>query len=232
MTIDVKKFIARQLNDHSESPSGVQQKTYYEWTEGHITDAVNLGICYLYSLLPNKFSIPQTHTTTESDCIIEFCETCYRFMGIVSVDIEGNECAKIDEVNEDVNDLGSLLTTSCEQSSNDGSIDNVSWKRIDGTDCIIKFNQALPIGTDIRYLCSAPPDDLDDLGDQRLCEYGGMIADYALWWLFRTDSESRSNLQRASLHFEGLKNFVETKLLLEFSLSEDKYNLGRRSVDD
>lgn len=232
MPIDVKQFIAKQLNDHSESPSGVVQATYYEWTESHVTDAVNLGICYLYSLLPSKFSKSQVHILNRPECVVEFCELCSKFMNLISVTVDGEECIEIEEADDDVNDLCSLLATSCENGE-DGTtpIDDITWKRINGSDCIIKFNNALPSGSAIKYLCSMPPDGLDDLGDDKLCEYGGLIADYALWWLFRTDSESRSNLERARLHFEGVKNFVETKLLLEFSLSEDKYDLGRRKVD-
>lgn len=229
--MDIREFIARQLNDHSESPSGVVQPTYFEWTEGHITEAVGLGICYLYSLLPDKFSNPNSHILTTSECVIEFCETCYKFMNVIAVTIEGDKCVDIEEDDEDSNDLNDLLATSCVIDVGTET-DDITWKRIDGTDCIIRFSQPLPAGTSIRYLCSAPPDGLDDFSEQMLCEYGSLIADYALWWLFRTDSESRSNLSRASLHFEGVKQFVETKLLLEFSLSEDDYNHGRRKVDD
>ena len=79
-------------------------------------------------------------------------------------------------------------------------------------------------------MCS-PPEELEYLDDDRICQYLPLVADYALWWLFRTDSES-SNLERARLHFEGVRDFVTTKLLLEFSLQEDDYNFGRRKVDD
>lgn len=230
--INIKEFLARQLNDHSESPSGVIQKTYFEWTENHLADAVQLALCYVYSILPQEFSELETYTVTESDCVISFCDECPRFIGLVSLKIGDEDCIELNEKSGKTNSLSSLLFTSCINKDDDEAEDSYEWNVVDGGTCIIKFDKKLPIGAEIRYLCAPPPEDIDSLNDARMCQYLGLIADYALWWLFRTDSESRSNLERARLHFEGVKDFVTTKLLIEFSLREDDYNFGRRSVDD
>ena len=231
MTIDVKQFLARQLNDHSESPSGVVQKTFYEWTEKHIGDAVHLGLCYLYSILPNEFSKLSTHTTTTADCVYDFCETCSKFLGIVDLTIEGESCLNATKIDEETNSLIGMFSMNCPQ-VDDTIVSGVLWDIVDGSSCVVKFDRELPAGSEIRFMCATPPEELEYLDDDRICQYLPLVADYALWWLFRTDSESRSNLERARLHFEGVRDFVTTKLLLEFSLQEDDYNFGRRKVDD
>lgn len=231
MTIDVKQFLARQLNDHSESPSGVVQRTFYEWGEEHISNAVHLGLCYLYSLLPNEFSNLSTHTTTQSDCVYNFCEVCSKFLGIVDLTIDGESCLKATQLDDESNSLMGLLSMNCPQVDNTIP-SGVMWDVVDGSSCVVKFDRELPVGTEIRFMCATPPDGLEPLDHDNICQYMPMIADYALWWLFRTDSESRSNLERARLHFEGVREFVTTKLLLEFSLQEDDYNFGRRRVDE
>ena len=231
MAINVKHFLARQLNDHDESPSGVRQKIYFEWTEKHICDAIELSLCYLYSLLPQEFSEPKQLTVAERNCVINFCESCNRFLGLISGEFGDNKCISFNEVSGSTNSLSSLLSSVCATKSEDEADDSYDWEVVNGSKCVIKFNEELPKGFVINYLCAMPPN-LDDLTDDKLCEYLSFIADCSLWWLFRTDSESRSNLDRARLHFEGMRYFVETKLLLEFSLREDDYNFGRRKVDD
>lgn len=231
MPIDAKQFLARQLNDHSESPSGVVQNTFYEWTESHITDALHLGLCYLYGLLPNEFSNLSEHEVTESDCIIKFCNECGKFLGVVDMEIDGQGCIDVTKIDEESNSLIELLSIAC-PNNDDAPQVGYSWDVVDGSNCVVKFDREVPQGAIIRYMCGSPPETIDDLDTPGLCEYLPLVADYALWWLFRTDSESRSNIERARLHFEGVRDFVTTKLLLEFSLQEDDYNFGRRKVDD
>lgn len=233
MTINLREFLARQLNDHTDSTTGVVQKTYAEWGEAHLSDAINLALCYVYSLVPQHFSSLEEITLSQKACVIELCDVCNRFMGIASLNINGVACIDVNRSSSESNSLSDLFSVDC-VSDDDKSADNedYSWEIVDGSNCIIKFDKILPSGTKIEYTCSTPPQDIDSVSESIRCEYGSLIADYALWWLFRTDSESRSNLDRARLHFDGVKHFVTTKLLLEFSLNEDDYNYGRRKVDD
>lgn len=231
MTIDVRQFLARQLNDHSESPSGVVQRTFYEWTENHITDAVQLAFYYLYSILPNEFSKPVKYVVNTSDCVYDFCDHCSKFLGIIDISIDGESCITATMIDEETNSLVGLLNINCPEDE-DNYETGFTWDIVDGSSCVVKFDRPLPFGAEIRYMCGTEPDVIESLNDPSLRQYLPLIADYALWWLFRTDSESRSNLERARLHFEGVRDFVTTKLLLEFSLQEDDYNLGRRKIDD
>lgn len=233
MTIEIREFLARQLNDHEDSPSGVVQKTFYEWTEKHLTDAVHMGLCYLYSLLPNQFSKLKSIETVKEDCVFEICNVCEKFLGIVDVGIDGVGCIEAQKKDGETNSLMNMLDINC-PSDEPGAedFDPYQWELIDGSRCVIKFDRVVPQGATIRLMCASAPDGIDELNDSRLCEYLPLVAEYALWWLFRTDSESRSNIERARLHFEGVSDFVRTKLLLEFSLNEDDYNFGRRKVDD
>lgn len=234
--MDLKKFLARQLNDHEDSPSGVKQATYFEWTEGHICDAIQLGMCYLFSLIPQEFSKLTTHTVTEETCIVDLSDQCERFINLANMSIGDNDCVYLnqeEESNDDSIDLLPLLGELClpegVKLDADEEDNKYDWTVVDGSKAVLKFKPAIPAGTVLQYLC-APTPDIEDLDNSTMCQYHSMIADHALWWLYRTDSESRSNLERARLHFEGLKFFVETKLLLEFSLREDDYNYSRKKV--
>lgn len=226
----LKEFLARQLNDHSESPSGVVQKTFFEWTENHIEQAIELSLCYLYSLLPQEFSSVEEHTVLKEDCVLSFCEECSKFLGLVSLQIEDKTCIDLEQGDSSNNSLTSLLDIGC-IGDKDGSSDHYEWTYASGSQCVVLFDNPVPEGAVLRYLCATPPT-LEDLKEGNICEYETFIAEHALFWLFRTDSDSRSNLERANLHFEALKFFVTTKLLLEFSLREDDYDLSRRKVDD
>lgn len=232
MPIDLAKFLARQLNDHDDSPSGVVQNTYTEWSENHIKEAVLLGLQYLYSIIPSEFSLLKEFTTTETDCVVTFCNNCSKFLGIVSLSYKDQKCIEIKKKDEETNNLLSMLAFKCR---NEGDVeeiqDSYDYRLMDGSTCVTVFSEPLPKGTTIRYLCGSPPESVDALNDSNIQQYYPLIADYALWWLFRTDSESRSNLSRAQLHFESMRDFVQNKMIQEFSLRENEYVFGRRKVD-
>lgn len=235
MAINLKEFIARQLNDHSDSQSGVVQKTYTEWSEQHICDAVCLGITYLYSIVPEEFQTLLTEKLSKAACVVDFKSQCKKFGRVVSItNANGDACIPAMEKDANIRSLSSLLTDRCRQTTS-GGIDaaptSYTYDVIDGATGIVKFADVLPKGTTIQYTCGNAPT-LNDLDSETLLPYQSMIAEYALWWLFRTDTESRSNLERARLHFEALKFFVTTKMLVEFSLREDDYSFSRRKVDD
>jgi len=241
--MSLKEFVARQLNDHCESPSGVKQDTYTEWTESHICDALQLGLCYLYSLIPQEFSELKTYTVSEGTCVVDLSSQCERFISLVNMSIGDTQCVDLNQEDESEDEdsidllplLGDLCVSESASSSDDENNDDeeitYNWTVADGSTSVLKFNPDIPAGTVLTYLC-APTPSIETIDDANLCQYHSMIADYALWWLFRTDSESRSNLERATLHFQAVQFFVETKLRIEFSLREDDYNYGSRKVAD
>lgn len=243
MLSNLRQFLARQLNDHADSPSGVIQPTYTEWTEQHITDALELAVCYVYSLIPQEFAQIEKLTVAEETCVVEFQPSCERFTGVVNLQIGTDLCVPLHQMEDGeqypeqcrTNSLMDLLGEPCETiqpTSNEIKRDmTYFWDEVDGSKSAVKFDKALPVGSIITYTCATPPS-LDTMDNSENCQYHPLIADYALWWLFRTDTESRSNLARADMHFKGVRDFVETKLLLEFSLREDDFDFGRRKVDD
>ena len=228
---NLKEFLARQLNDHEESPSGVIQKTFYEWTEGHICDAICLGICYMYSLMPQDFVEVKTFKVTQADCVIDFNKLCPRFINLLTMTTPSGEKASLNEKDAEIRSLLPLLKDKCRTASQSEESLDYDYDLVDDANGLVLFDKDVPKGTILRYTCSSEPG-IDDLDSEQMCQYHPLIADYALWWLFRTDSESRSNLERARLHFEGVRDFVTTKLLLEFSLKEDDYNYGRVKTPD
>lgn len=226
--MNIKEFIAKQLNDHSDSQSGVIQKTYSEWTESHIGDAVELGLIYLYSLIPQEFTELNSITIKKKQCVLDLQKICSKFGGIVCITSPDGNKIDVTEKDADTRDLLPLLASNCPANNSD-TLTEISYDVSDASKGILLFSDPVPVGTVIHYTCSKTPD-LEKLDEKT--EYIPLVAEYALWWLFRTDSESRSNLERARLHFEAIRDFVTTKLLIEFSLREDDYNYGRRKVDD
>lgn len=224
--INLKELVARQLNDHHDSPSGAQQNTYFEWTEEHITDALVSALTYLYSLAPEKFSDLKTFTTTKETCIINFCAICSNFLSVVDV----GDCSNVNEITGDVNSLSSLLSSECSD-SNDTILSTYEYEVVNGSDCTVKFAEPVKKGVIISYMCASHPD-ATDLDNSSLVQYHSILISFALWLLMLTDSESKSNLDRAGMYYRQIQDYVELKLLLDFSLREDDYFNGRRRVDD
>lgn len=223
---NLKELIARQLNDHHESPSGAQQDTYFEWTEQHITDALQSALTYLYALMPEKFSDIAEFTTAEETCIVDFCAICENFLSILNI----GDCSNVNEITGDVNSLSSLLSSECSNPSNDLT-ETFEYEVVNGSNCTIKFAEPVAKGTLISYMCATSPDE-SDLTNPALTQYHSLLISFALWLLLLTDSESKSNLDRADRYYAQVRDYVELKLLLEFSLREDDYFNGRRRVDD
>lgn len=227
--MDIRDFLARHLNDHEESVRGVRQPTFFTWSKAHVTEAVTLALTFLYSLVPEKFGKLKTFTVQEEDCIISFCEECGKFLGIVDIEIDGRSCLNISENKANTNSLFASLNIGCTVS---GPRDrDYTWSYVDNSACVIRFDHPLPKGTIVRYLCAKAPG-IEDLETDLLAEYLSIIAEYAAFWLFRTDSESKSNLERATHHWTAVQYLVQTKLMIEFSLREDDYLFGHRKVED
>lgn len=227
--MDIRDFLARHLNDHVESARGVRQPTFYTWSETHVKQAVEVALSFLYSLIPDRFGRMETFELEDEECVLSFCDKCNKFLGLVNVEIDGKKCLDLEERDAKTNNLFKFLNNKC--SDAEDTISTYTWVYVDNSACIVRFDKPLPKGAIISYLCAKPPE-LEDLESDYLKEYLSIVAEYAAFWLFRTDSESVSNLQRAAQHFEAVKFLVQTKLLIEFSLREDDYIYGQRKVDD
>jgi len=231
---DLNSFLARQLNDHEDSARGVVQPTHFTWHKDHVAEAIKLAFAFLFTLIPEEFSEVKELTVNKADCLISFCGQCKKFMSVVDMQIGDVKCIKLtEESDEDTNALLGLLTTKCysgEDTENDVQ-DEYNWSMVDSTNCVVRFSDELPVGAKIRYTCAKMPN-VTLIDDSSMTEYLPIIAEFAMWWLYRTDSESRSNLLRAELHFNSLRWLVETKLKTEFTIREDDYIYSRRKVDD
>lgn len=225
--MNLHEFIAKQLNDHHESPSGVEQATYTEWTYSHIDDAITMATMYLYTIIPNVFTDIKTKAVKESSCLVSFCDDddCDQFIEVLAV----GDCEGLEKVEVETNDLLPMFDMGCKISSDDKGVKR-TYQVLDNMPCVLKFKEPVPVGTELTYVCAKTPT-TEDMENSKYAKYLPLIADYALWWLYRTDTESRSNLQRASMHFESVKDFVTNTLLMEFTLRDDGYNYGRRRTD-
>lgn len=216
------EFIARQLNDHEDCDHGVRQGTYHTWKEDHIKQAIQHALSYLYAIKPDTFAKPITYTTPSTSCVLDMSAACSKPLDILSV---GDACDNVVLETDETNNLLGLLQTNCTTSSTD------QFTLTQKSATVYVSGSEIPKGTTISLLCAAPPN-TDTVSNDTLAEYQPLITAFALWWLLLTDNESRSNQPRWEAYFEQVRWFVETKLLIEFSLSEDDYKYGRRRVND
>lgn len=213
-------FIARQLNDHLDSIRGVVQGTYHTWAEPHVLEALSVAIGYLFSIKPDTFAKLRSVKLAEASCYLEL--SCSKVIDVLGI----GDCHNVilDENKGGTNFL-TMLPTVC--TSGTAS----SWSLTRLNDHLFVSSIKIPADTMITFLCAQKPK-LEDV-DQRIWdEYDSLLCAFALWWLLLTDNESRSNIERANLYYQMVKDYVEIKLLLEFSLNEDDYKFGRRRVND
>lgn len=218
------EFIARQLNDHEDCDHGVRQGTYHTWKEAHIKEAIQHALSYLYAIKPDTFAKPITYQTTSTSCVLDTSGACSKPLEILSI---GDNCDNVLVETDETNDLLGLLTSPCVTTTTEDTQYTLTQKS--GT--VYVSGSDIPKGSTISLLCAAPPNTAT-VSNDLLLEYQPLITAFALWWLLLTDNESRSNQPRWEAYFEQVKWFVETKLLIEFSLSEDDYRYGRRRVND
>ena len=222
----IYEYIAKQLNDHENQCHGVKQGSYVVWSLDHIKDAVQCALDYLFSIYPTAF--PTTiHTLNqkEDSCIIDLsCVGC-KVLEVIRVGHEQCDNTTIQSTTE-TNNLLTMLDTSCIAPTT--TEDKQYTLRQLANDKYIA-DSIIPEDTPIDFLCTSPT---EELPAAFIREYSSIIKNYALWQLLLTDNESRTNQPRWESYFNALKMFVEMKLLLEFSLKEDDYYLGRRLVDD
>lgn len=215
------EFIARQLNDHQDSHLGVKQGTFHTWSEPHIKEAIEMALSYLFSLRPDLFSEINSIKLPEPTCTIEF--PCCKVLEVLGI----GACLNV-SINEDrsANNFLTMLPMLC-------AVDKAkSWSLVRINNNTFASAQLIPADTLIRYLCAGLPDDIAKVEECIFNEYNTLIVGFALWWLLLTDNESRTNLERVDRYYQMVKDFVELKLLLEFSLNEDDYKFGRRRVND
>lgn len=217
------EFIARQLNDHESSKRGVRQSTFHTWSEPHIKEALAMGLCYLFSIKPDEFAKLQTMKLKEGSCYLQF--PCGNVLDVLGI----GDCNNVVfQENQNTNNLMSLLSTSCVEVTNDVDSSYTIERSAKG---IFTASSKIPADTVITYICAESPS-TENIDESVLCEHSTLITSFALWWLLLTDNESRTNLERADRYYQMVKDYVELKLLLEFSLSEDDYRYGRRRVND
>ena len=237
--MEIREFLARQLNDHEESARGVRQGTFFTWSEAHVGQAVDMALSFVYSLIPDTFSRIETIDVKEEDCVFEFCDVCEKFLGIVDIEIDGEKCIEMDKKGEKARSLIGMLSIGCtdkeeeeEKEKEESKKDkNYTWEFVYNSVCAVKFENPLPVGSKIRYVCSRKPKE-SDLKTKAWEEYLPIIAEYSAYWLFRTDSESRSNLERAEMHRETLEWLVKTKLGMEIDLRNNEHVWGVRQAQD
>lgn len=215
-------LIARQLNDHQDSSQGIEHPSYVTWVRPHIEGALSMALGYLLSIKPDTFSRIVTYVTSETSCYLKL--PCSKVLDVLQVGTQCNN-AHVIETSGQIS-LISLLTATCHATPT-----NPQYEFVNKGNGIYQVTPAIPKGTTITFLCSSLPS-LSQIDDGLLTEYQPLLLNFALWFLLLTDNESRSNLDRAQLYYTAVKDFVETKLLIEFSLREDDYLYGRRKVDD
>lgn len=215
----LSEYIAKQLNDHMSSPRGVEQSTYYTWTEHHIHDALDIAAGYLYAIKPDAFATPSCHTTTKESCIVNLKEACCKVLTLTGV---GSDCDNVEEQTQDTRSLLPLLMIHpCVSDDEKETLHQYTTK----AEGIFQFHSPLPKGTLIHYLC-ALPQGISEMHECMLQEYKLLFTNFALWQLLLTDNESRSNPARWQAYYQGVQDFVQLKLRLEFSLRADDYIHG------
>ena len=221
---DTCEFIARQLNDHADCDHGVRQGTYHTWKEAHIKQALDIALSYLYTLKASDFAEVITFNTTKSGTTLDTSAACTKPLKLISVGGDGDN---VEVQTEETNDLLGLMSAGC----TDGNTSNSTVILRQLSSSVYSGKEVIPAGTPITLLCATPPN-IGTVSNEVLTEYQILITSFALWWLLLTDNESRSNQPRWEAYYTAMKDFVEQKLLLEFSLQEDDYILGRRRVND
>ena len=210
--------MARQLNDHEQSPRGAIQPTFYTWTEPHLKDALELAGQYLFSIKPSVFAKAQCHQTTELSCLVDLNGACGKVIDLLAVN---GSCDNIRKKDIKTNNLTPLLKTKCNTPKGE-SFETYNYQFV--ADGIIQFEKPLPSETPITYLCAASTG-VDNMTPFLIGEYSPLLMNYALWWVLLTDNDSRSNQPRWESYFIALREFVTLKMQLEFSLKDDGFDL-------
>lgn len=222
----MSELIAKQLNDHSSSPRGAVQPTYYTWTKHHIHDAIQQGLSYLYAIKPDVFASPACFKVEDETCLVDLREHCCNVLSILGI---GSTCDNVSEQEKNTNSLLPLLKTTCDSTSDNPSMDTYSYQfRGEG---IVQFAEPVPANTLIHFICASPPASADDIPDCILAEYQPLIVPFALWFILLTDNESRSNQPRWESYYAQVRDFVQLKLSLEFSLRASDYIDGRQIAE-
>jgi hypothetical protein len=218
--MNLVEFLARHLADWSDSTHGAVQEKHFTYPEEYVRQAVEMGVAYTYALAPERFTVEKRYVVQEEDCIVSLCGECNRFMNIVAV---GDGCNFIESTNDSYN-LLNLLGNTCSTDEHDENV--YTYQKLDGSACTLKFAQPVKKGTVIRYLCGDKP--TNDEMFSMFEDYLPIVAEYAIIWLFLTDSESKSSLERATLHYNILRDMVATRLAIELSAFSEDMMFGQR----
>lgn len=220
----LKKLILKQLNDFDDSQSGVDQGSYFRWKEHHIEDALLLSASYLFGLFQDNFSRPFSFKASCTSCVITIPMTCAKPSKIISVG--DNSCDNIVENDTNSRSLLALMGMSCVTESDE----TYTFKFLSSH--TIQFTKEIKKGQEINLMCARPPKDISEVPSAIIDQHRVFIVNLALWFLFLSDSESISNIERSREHYLFIRDYVQNVLVQEFSLREDDYTKGRRKVDD
>lgn len=218
---DLIQHISRQLNDHKESPHGVEQPTYYTWPETHIKEAVANAASYLYSIFPEAFAVPGCHKLTVSTCVVDLSTVCHKLTSIISV---GSGCNNARQRDDGAYNMKQMLQLPCDFSKPENQ---QLWYYRVLSPKVIQFEQTVPANTVIHFMC-ASYNGVDALPEHMIIEHGTLLTSFSLWWLLLTDNESRSNPERWQSYYQSVRDYVTLKLNVEFSLRAEDYINGQK----
>lgn len=218
---DIQEQIARQLNDHAESPRGVVQDTFYTWTLPHINSSLNTTLSFLYAYKPDLFSSIKCYTIKEESCLVDLKTECGNVLKLLGVN---GSCDNIITRDPESMDLLPLLTRMCDVMIDD-SLDFGKYEVQLISEGVFQFKTPLPEGTIIQYLC-AVFEDIYNTPDIIFNEYRPLFVSMSCWLLLLTDNESRSNMERVPHYYAQVSDFLQTKLQIDFSLWATDYKDG------
>jgi len=219
----IREQIARQLNDHADSPRGVVQDTYYTWTEAHIDSALETTLSYLYAYKVDLFGTIQCHEVSRESCLVDLKATCGNVIRLLGIN---SSCDNIIEKEPEKIDLLNLVSRFCNFSLQD-NLDLNRYEMQHISEGIYQFSTLLPVGTQVHYLCAVYKD-IYNLPDIILQEFRVLFVSMTCWLLLLTDNESRSNMDRVPFYYKQTSDFINLKLQLDFSTWASDYQDGKQ----
>ena len=212
---EMTEYMAKQLNDHESQQRGLEQRTYYSWTEAHLIDGLTLAGSYLYALKPDIFAQEQCVKLGADGCLINLKADCGNILRIVGVN---GDCGNAYEAEKKKKSLSSLLKPRCVRQSH-SEFESFPYETL--SEGIFSFRKPLKKGSIVTFLCAAYTD-INNVDDSFINEYRSFLINFALWQMLLTDNESRSNPARWASYYQGATQFIALKFRTEFDLLEDQ----------
>ena len=212
---EMTEYMAKQLNDHESQQRGLEQRTYYSWTEPHLVESLTIAGSYLYALKPDIFAQEQCVKLDSDSCIINLKPDCDNVLRIIGVN---GGCGNAYEADKKKKSLASLLKPRCVRQSH-SDFDSFPYETL--AEGIFSFQNTLRKGSTVTFLCASYID-INNVEDSFINEYKSFLINFALWQLLLTDNESRSNPLRWASYYQAATQFIALKFRTEFDLLEDQ----------